>query len=170
MNAALYVASVALHILAASVWIGGMMFLVLVLVPSLKRELPPGQRILLIQRTGQRFRAVGWLSLALLVTTGFTNLLGRGVTPAVWMDATFWAGPFGEVLKYKLMVVALILATSAMHDFWVGPLASRRMLSQPGSIAADRARRAATLMGRLNLVLAVVVLALAVMLVRGHPW
>ena len=57
---ALYLLSVWIHILAATVWIGGMSFLVLVVVPWLRR----GGRVeaaVFLRETGERFRNVGSL-------------------------------------------------------------------------------------------------------------
>ena len=75
---ALYLLSVWLHILAATVWIGGMSFLVLVVVPWLRR----GGRVeaaAFLRETGERFRNVGWSCFLLLAATGTFNLWVRGV-------------------------------------------------------------------------------------------
>ena len=56
---ALYLFSVWLHILAATAWIGGMFFLVLVVVPWLRRGNERQDAATFLQETGERFRAVG---------------------------------------------------------------------------------------------------------------
>jgi hypothetical protein len=78
-----------------------------------------------------------------------------------------WSGPFGWLLGWKLLVFAVILAASAWHDFIVGPRAVVLWREKPGSPEATRLRKQATQFGRLNLLLALIILALAVMLVRG---
>lgn len=170
MHHRLYLISVLIHILAALTWIGGMMFLVLVVVP-VTRRLP--SRVLaaqLIRDTGRRFRVVGWICLLVLLTTGVTNLLLRGIGPALWSSPDFWASPFGQTLAWKLMLVGSILALSAFHDFYVGPRASALLAVDPAAPAALRFRAGASWMGRLTLLLSLLVLALATMLVRGRPW
>ena len=75
---ALYLLSVWIHILAAMAWIGGMFFLVLVVVPWLRA----GNRAnagAFLRETGQRFRSVGWSCFAILTVTGTFNLYARGV-------------------------------------------------------------------------------------------
>lgn len=52
----LYLASVWLHLLAAAVWLGGTIFLALVIVPALRRPALQGVAAPLIQWTGERFR------------------------------------------------------------------------------------------------------------------
>ncbi len=165
----LYLLSVWLHILAAAVWIGGMLFLVLVLVPlararEFRREAPR-----LVQLIGRRFRTVGWACLGLLVATGLVNASYRfGGLPALATGA-FWRSATGRIFAVKLLCVVAILTLSAVHDFRVGPRASAALLEAPGSPRALALRRRATWFGRVNVALALLVVALAVMLVRGLP-
>lgn len=165
-----YVVSVWLHIVAASLWVGGMLFLVLVLVPALRRLADRRMAVQLIRDTGRQFRTVGWVTLAVLVVTGTTNLLARGMGWEILRSGAFWCSSFGAVLAFKLGVVVLILGLSAVHDFRVGPRASEALRVNPADPAALRLRALATWFGRLNLVLALVVVACGVMLVRGRPW
>lgn len=163
----LYLLSVWLHILAAAVWVGGILFLVLVLVPAVRRPEFRQSAASLIQWTGLRFRWVGWIALGLLILSGSFNLAYRGVGLTTLLSAGFWEGRFGRTLGVKLFLVAAILLTSAVHDFWIGPQATRLWEEAPDSEAARRLRRRAASLGRLNLLLALTVMALGVMLVRG---
>ncbi|MFQ5795545.1 MAG: hypothetical protein ACE5JP_10915 [Candidatus Bipolaricaulia bacterium] len=70
----LYLLSVWLHILAAAIWIGGMVFLALILVPVTRRPEHRGIAVSLIHWTGVRFRWVGWICLGLLLLSGIFNL------------------------------------------------------------------------------------------------
>lgn len=163
----LYLLSVWLHILAAVTWLGGMLFLVLVVVPVTRgpqyREVA-GE---LFHWLGVRFRWVGWICFGLLLATGTVNLIYRGVTWASLVDARFWNGPFGHTLGIKLFLVAIILAASAYHDFYIGPQATAAWQAAPASPRAQHLRLQARWMGRINLLLALLVVALAVILVRG---
>ncbi len=156
-----------LHIIAAAVWFGGMVFLALVLVPVMRLTEYREHASRLVQLTGVRFRTVGWICLSVLVATGFVNLWHRGIGWAALSNAGFWASPFGNLLGWKLLVVALILVLSAYHDFWIGPRATASGQADPGSATALRLRRQASWMGRLNLLLALAAVVLAVLLVRG---
>ncbi|HEY8515440.1 MAG TPA: CopD family protein [Candidatus Binatia bacterium] len=167
---ALYVVSVWLHLVAAVVWIGGMVFLAAVVVPALRTpELAPS-RVALLHVAGVRFRRIGWIAIGTLLVTGVLNLTLRGYGVAQLGSAAFWQSRFGVVLLLKLLVVAVIVTLSVVHDFVVGPRATRVLRANPTSPEAARIRRNASWLGRANLVLALIVLALAVMLVRGAPW
>lgn len=162
----LHFISILLHILAAVVWIGGMVFLGIVLIPVLRQRRGSPEYAELISRTGTRFRNVGWICLVLLVITGFVNL-GRWVDHSRLLSAELWTSPWGHILAAKLVLVAVALALSAVHDFVVGPRATRRLREAPGSVEAGRLRRTAGWMGRANLLVAVLIAALAIMLARG---
>src|SRR4051812_28362087 len=112
----LYQLSVFVHILSAIAWIGGMLFLALVIVPA-TRGLPPTERSALFSAVGRRFRTVGWVCIGLLLLTGVVNSIHRGVTWETVLTAELWSSPFGRVLSLKLAVVAVLLTLSLYHDF-----------------------------------------------------
>lgn len=133
-----------LHVLAAVTWIGGMIFIALVLVPVTRRLGDPALRARLVHQVGVRFRTVGWIALGLLALTGLGNL---------WQRPYLLSAPR---LHWKLGLVALALVLSALHDFVLGPRAGL-----PGADPGLRVR--ASWLARVNLlvVLVVVVLGLA---------
>lgn len=166
---AFYILSVWLHILAAATWLGGMLFLALAVVPLLRRPEYGGIAAPLVHWLGVRFRWIGWVCLGLLVLSGTFNLIYRGYGwDDVW-SGRLWQGPFGQALGIKLALVAVIFVMSAVHDFRIGPRATALWQANPASPEAKRLRRQASWIGRLNLILALVVVALAVILVRGWP-
>lgn len=151
------------HILAATLWVGGLLFMVLVIVPA-TRHLPPPERARLFNSLGRRFRVVGWSALAVLVATGLLLAGYRGVYARLetWR---FPAGVFDQVLLAKVLVVATMLVTSALHDFVLGP----RGVRQAAAPAMAPAGRWSAWLARVTTVLAVVAVALAVLLARGLP-
>ncbi len=162
----LYLFSVWLHVLAAMVWVGGMLFLVFVLVPVLRGSATPQEAARFVKATGQRFRSVGWLALCVLVATGFTNVFLRGISHHDLVDGAFWTSTWGHILGAKLVLVATVLILSLVHDFRVGPSASEALRADPTSPEALKLRKAASWMGRLNLLLGLAIVALGVMLAR----
>jgi putative copper export protein len=159
----LYHLSVTLHVLAALLWLGGMLFLAAVGAPVLRHVEPAAMRAQLFRRLGEQFRLVGWIAIGTLVVTGITNLYFRG-----WLglldDRVFWGTPFGRMLLFKLVAVTLMLGIQAIHDFRDGPRASR---TEPGSPEALRFRKRAAQFARLNAVLGIVLVYIAVRLARG---
>jgi uncharacterized membrane protein len=135
------------HLVAVLTWVGGMLFIALVLVPVTRRLDDAALRVRLVQDSGRRFRTVGWIALAVIVATGLGNLLFR---PELLGAPRFW-------LKAALVTLALILA--AVHDFVLGPRAGR-----PGAPASARVR--AAWIARVNMLVALAIVALGLAL-RG---
>lgn len=165
----LYLLSVWVHILAATVWIGGMLFLVLVVVPWL-REGGRVQAGTFLRETGERFRKVGWICFFLVITTGTFNLWVRGVRLADFTRAEWLQSSFGSTIMIKLSAFLLVLVVSAIHDFVVGPQATKAIAADAGSQETQALRRRASLLGRINVLLALILVAAGVMMVRGAPW
>jgi uncharacterized membrane protein len=136
-----------LHVLAGITWIGGMLFLALVMVPMARRLEDPALRARLIHDTGRRFRTVGWTAIGVLVVTGLLNLW---LHPVLLSSTRFhW--------KVGLVVLALIL--SAFHDFVLGPRAGA-----PGADPSARVR--ASWVARINVLVVLVIVALGLSLFR----
>ena len=62
------------HVLSAITWVGGMLFIALVLVPTVRALGDATLRTRLLRDSGQRFRTVAWIALAFLLLTGLVNL------------------------------------------------------------------------------------------------
>ncbi len=151
-----------LHILAAVIWIGGMLFLSLVAVPVLRRIDAPLVRRDLFRAMAQRFRRLVWICVAILIPTGIVNVLYYGNTAA--------GSPYMKALHIKLGLVAFLILMGLLHDFVIGPRASRAM-SRDGlpPTGADHLMVAlAPWIGRFNLLLGIVILMLAAALTRSH--
>lgn len=150
-----------LHLLAAVSWIGGMVFLSLVLVPALKREAASSQRAALFRAIAFRFRAVVWSSVGVLLVTGPILLTHRGLS---LLEPSRWPA----VLTGKLSLVLLLFALTGAHDFAVGPRVSRiRQMPESDRTEIDRLLITwSPWLARLSLLLALVILLLAVALVR----
>lgn len=149
------------HLLAAVSWIGGMMFLSVVLVPVLRREPFASQRALLFRTIALRFRVVVWGAIAVLLFTGPPLLHQRGISIT---DPSGWP----MVLATKLGLVTILLLLTLTHDLIIGPRVGR-ILRLP---VESRTRFDQTLVlwspwvARFSLVLTLVILFAAVMLVR----
>lgn len=163
-----YLLSVWLHLIAAITWIGGMLFLVMVVVPAL-RSGDRQRAVALMRDAGQRFRGIGWACFGVLLLTGLFNLWFRGVRLAHFADVAWLASPFGHAVAIKLLLFVLVLANSAVHDFWVGPRATLAMQQDPRGAEGERLRRLASYLGRANVVVALLLVLMGVIIVRGWP-
>ena len=161
-----YYALVTIHVLAALLWLGGMLFLGVVGAPVLRAIEPPALRQRLFHELGRRFRTVGWIAIATLVVTGVLLLRARGLLhwSGVFGSAAFWRTTLGTVLAAKLATVVTMIVVSAVHDFLLGPAAGR---ATPGSPTAIALRRRAALLARINALVGVLLVIAAVRLARG---
>lgn len=106
-----------LHIAAAVVWLGGVSFMLFALRPAASALLPPPQRLPLIALVMEKFFAMVWLSIGLLLLTGLAMLLPVGVknAPLGWhlmlgiglvMFALFGHLYFGPYRRLKMAIAA----------------------------------------------------------------
>jgi putative copper resistance protein D len=150
------------HLIAAVGWIGGTMFLSLVLAPSYRALATKPDAGALFRTAARRFRLVVWGAVAVLLLTGPMLALSRGwplFEPARWPS----------LLGIKLSLVAVLLLMTLAHDLVLGPRVRAILALPPDKRASpDRAiLAAAAWLPRVALVLALAVLYAAVMLVRS---
>jgi putative copper resistance protein D len=132
--------------------------------PILRRVEDDALRARLFDGLGRRFRVVGWVCVGVLVLTGVEQLRARG-----WLSADLWRGSgflgtaLGRRLAWKLGLVALMIATQAVHDFWLGPRAGR---AEAGTPEARALRAGAARLARVNALLGVALVYAAVRLGR----
>ena len=161
-----YYALVSIHVLAAMLWLGGMLFLGVVGAPVLRAVEPPELRQRLFQQLGLRFRTVGWVAITVLLATGVLMLHARGllVWSGVLGSGQFWRSALGVALAAKLAAVVTMIVVSGVHDFVLGPAAGR---ATPRSERALALRRRAALLARVNAIVGILLVLAAVRLARS---
>lgn len=149
----IYLTLVTFHLLSVVIWLGGMLFLGLVITPVLRGR-PAAERAALLHVVGRRFLKIGWAALGVLVLSGI----------ALWEIRAF---QLTLVLTVKLGLVAVILLLSLLHDFVLGPALVAEL--QKGGEAGRTLvlRRRVSVLARLNVALALVVLILGLAFSRG---
>lgn len=152
-----YLISVFAHIVLAAFWIGGMLFLPLVVLPGIRQH---PDRVAILYKTGITFRFYGWIALSALFATGLTNMYFRGI-PFSW--DFFTQSGYGRLVVYKCLLFSGILLVSAAHDFFFG----KKALEEFQSGSNTRLRLLARWSGRIGLLLALVMAFLGVVLSRG---
>ena len=108
-----------IHLLAAITFIGGWMFVQLVVRPSLtegKTKPPSMEALEMVRKVGQRFKMVGWVSLMALVFTGASQLLDESGSARI---ETSW----GLIMMLKLFVFAIVGGLIFVHDLILDPYA-----------------------------------------------
>jgi copper resistance protein D len=151
-----------IHLIAAVSWVGGTIFLSLVLAPSYRVLASKPDAGVLFRTAAKRFRLVVWGAVAILLLTGPMLVLSHG-----W--SLFEPGRWPSVLVLKLSLVVVLLVMTLAHDLALGPRV-RVILALPSDkrSASDRTvLAAATWLPRVALVLSLTVLLAAVMLARS---
>jgi uncharacterized membrane protein len=147
-----------LHVLAAITWIGGMIFISLILSPA-TRDLPEPIRSQLFQTIGTATKAIGWIAILVLLATGLLNVLHLQIQ---------WNTLIGRILIIKLSLVTVIIILSALHDFILGPRLAARLRTAAGQDPfLPGLRRRVAWLARINLLLALGVIYLAVLIARS---
>jgi putative copper resistance protein D len=141
-----------LHIIAAMFWIGGMLFLTLVIAPFLISLKDPKKKSEIYQVVGKTFRFWGWVAIIILVITGPLNLYYMGVTFSDILDPVFHGTAYGKAVMTKITLVILIVISSFLHDFWIGP----------GARGSKKYSTIAKVVGRSNLLVALLIVLAAV--------
>lgn len=151
-----------IHLVAATFWVGGMLFLSLVVVPLLKTDPDPQSAQRGFVNLARRFRTLVWVALFLLVVTG-SLLLGYAMN----FSAPFSSWP--SVVITKLTLVLMLVVVSLAHDRIIGPKVGtlRKKISSELSIGEKFLLRFSPLLGRLTLLLGLGVLLAAVLMVRS---
>lgn len=158
-----------LHILAAAFWVGEILFVALVVGP-MARGLPTPERLTLLRDVGRRTLPLVWLAIGVLLLTGIGNLYFLRIGPRLIFSRSFYGTAFGWLLAGKLVGALGMFAHAVLHDV-VYRRRSRALRAEMAGAAPERradleldyarVRRRAAATGRGNLVLAIIVLALA---------
>ncbi|MCY3692774.1 MAG: CopD family protein [Chloroflexota bacterium] len=172
----MYQAAVFIHLASAIIWVGGSLFLALVLIPVMRRFAPaPGEPPTLppdlLGLIARRFRLISWICIALLVATGLYFLPTRyGIGFAEFFSL---GGHFVANLQIKVGLVAIVIWLSVIHDFIIGPLTSRLLdemragAEPPGYLPL--LRRCVIWIARINVLLMILIVIVAVTMTRGTP-
>ena len=139
----------AVHLLAAVIWVGGMAFALMVLRPSLAILAPP-DRLALHRQVFQRFFRIVWHVMPLLLLSGYGLL------------ATLFGGFAGAPWPVHVMHLGGLVMAAVFAVIFFGPWPALRTAldsnDPPRAVAAiDRLRRLITI----NLAIGLLVVAIA---------
>jgi copper resistance protein D len=152
-----------LHLIAAAIWAGGLVFLGLS-VGAARRTLGETERIDFFGSMGRRFALVGGIALLVLIATGSDMVSDRDA----W--DTLGEGTYGGTLLAKLILVGVVVVLTLVHSVVQGPALSRlreEAAARPDDPAlAARIRRQAALSGVVSSLILLVTLAILVLAAR----
>ena len=100
-----------IHLISASIWVGGSIFLGVVLAPLLKKmSLSIEERLELMIKVGRRFNKIALPSLVILIGTGIYN-------SHLVLQSTeiLFTSSYGAFLITKIVLVIALIITFAVH-------------------------------------------------------
>ena len=100
-----------IHLISASIWVGGSIFLGVVLAPLLKKmSLSIEERLELMIKVGRRFNKIALPSLVILIGTGIYNSHLVLQSPEILFTSSY-----GAFLITKIVLVIALIITFAVH-------------------------------------------------------
>ena len=100
-----------IHLISASIWVGGSIFLGVVLAPLLKKmSLSIEERLELMIKVGRRFNKIALPSLIILIGTGIYNSHLVLQSPEILFTSSY-----GAFLITKIVLVIALIVTFAVH-------------------------------------------------------
>jgi putative copper export protein len=122
------------HVLSASVWVGGSVALVLVGVPAVRR-LEGEARAAALRTLGRRWRPLGWSAMGIAIVSGLwlSDRHGAFAREALSSEFDRW-------LIAKSALVVALCAAALVHDFVLGPRLQRELAAQAPRAPATRRR------------------------------
>ena len=122
------------HLLSATIWVGGTIVLVFVGVPAI-RKLEGEARATAMRALGRRWRPLGWSAMGIAILSGLwlTHLHGGLSSAALSTD-------FDRTLILKSVLVALLVVGALIHDYVLGPRLQRELRASDPQAPATRRR------------------------------
>jgi len=145
-----------LHLLATVTWIGSLASISILVLPAAARALRLPEQLVLVDAVQKRLEPIAWFSVSLLVVTG---LFQMSVNPH-YNGFLATSGQWSLAILAKHVLVATLIAVSAVHTWDVLPAIRRALLrkekADPADLRALQRREVALL--RASLVLAALIL------------
>jgi len=152
------------HLVAASIWVGGSMFIGIVLAPLLKTISDSVEgRLAIMIRVGRKFNRIAIPSLLILIASGIYNSVNLFAKPSLFLSTNY-----GLVLVVKIILVIILIVTFAVHVRLIRSETERRIESgQLSSELLQKLRSKIIMLGRITVVVSVAILFTAALLHSG---
>ena len=153
-----------IHLIAASIWVGGSLFIGIVFSPLLKTMTSSiEERMQIMIRVGKRFNKVAVPSLIILMVTGlYTShaLIGK---PNLLISTSY-----GTYLIIKIILVIALIITYAVHVRVIRKDIEEKIMSnQMSESEIQKLRKKIIILGEITVVLSIAILFFAALLDAG---
>lgn len=114
-----------IHIYAAIVLVGSILFNTLVLIPALRR-IPPAHSAVVSDKIGLGLMLFGTTAILLLGVTGFVRVWLVGQLPHLF-TIDFLLGPYGRWVGLMALAWLLLLVTGTLSAYWYQTVLTRKL-------------------------------------------
>ena len=152
------------HLVSASIWVGGSIFIGIVLAPLLKTiSESVEERVAIMIRVGRKFNKIAIPSLAILIATGLYNSSNILSKPEFLLSTNY-----GIILVIKIILVISLLVMFAIHVRIIRTeiekkIESKEMLPE----IVQKLRSKIISLGRIMVIVSVAILLMAALLRSG---
>ncbi|MFZ1076908.1 MAG: CopD family protein [Nitrosotalea sp.] len=152
------------HLVAASIWVGGSIFIGIVLAPLLKTMSDTVEgRLSIMIRVGRKFNKIAIPSLLILIVTGIYNSSNLLVRPSLILSTTY-----GQILVIKVILVIILLVTFAIHVRLIRVEIEQKIESRQFSEElVQKIRSKIIALGRITVIVSIAILLMAALLHSG---
>ncbi len=153
-----------IHFLCASIWVGGSIFLGLVLAPLLKKmSFPIEERLNLMIKTGRRFNKIALPALVILIATGIYNS-----HLVLQNNEILFSTSYGAFLITKIILVIALIITFAIHvHIFNKNIEEKIAAKQITDSELQKLQKSAMILGESTVVISVAILFFAALLDAG---
>mgnify|MGYP001204728798 FL=1 len=153
-----------IHFLCASIWVGGSIFLGLVLAPLLKKmSFPIEERLNLMIKTGRRFNKIALPALVILIATGIYNS-----HLVLQSNEILFSTSYGAFLITKIILVIALIITFAIHvHIFNKNIEEKIAAKQITDSELQKLQKSAMILGESTVVISVAILFFAALLDAG---
>ncbi len=147
------------HLIATVVWIGGLVMMVILIWPEMRRTLAGNPALYtMLTRMRQRFFPLTNLSLAVLLVTGLIQMTGDSNYEGVLQITNEWS----RVILLKHIAIGGMFVCGMVMQFWVVPALERTSLlierGKGDPTEWDKLRRREVRLTWVNVILGILVL------------
>lgn len=153
-----------IHLVSAAVWVGGSLFLGVVLAPILKKmSMPLEERLQIMIKVGRRFNRIAVPSLIILIATGLYTSFPLLSTPGILLSTSY-----GSYLVIKILLVIALIIAFAVHVRIIRKDVEEKIMSkQMSEEQIQKLRKKIIILGEVTVVISVAILFLAAVLDAG---
>ncbi len=153
-----------IHLISASIWVGGSIFIGIVLVPVLKTMTTSmEERLQIMIRVGRRFNKIAVPSLIILIITGVYNSHQFLSKPELLLSSSY-----GNFLIIKIILVIALIIVFTVHIRIIRKDVEEKILSKEmPENQIQKLRKKIIILGEATVVISIAILFMAALLDTG---